>query len=32
MHCNLDHSIVSRVMKSGTRCCIDTFKSSWRWA
>ena len=21
-----------RVTKSGTRCCIDTIKSSWRWA
>jgi len=21
-----------RVTKSGTRCCTDTIKSSWRWA
>jgi len=20
------------VTKSGTRCCIDTIKPSWRWA
>jgi len=32
IHCNLDHSLISRVTILGTRWCIYSIKSSWWWA